>query len=366
MDIVLAHDSFTQFGGAERLFLEVCKLYPEAPIYTLVVDKRIAQELPASVQKRIHTSPLQWLYDIYPKFQHLVPFIPLALWLTRIPECKVLLSFSSAFVKGLRKPAGSTHVDYCHTPTRFLWSDPEYVEEETPKFLLPLAKLFFWWMKGWDLRVAKRVDVFLANSKEVQARIKKYYERESQVVYPFVDVSFWQKEDGAVKQDYFLIAGRLHAHKGNDLVVKACTELGLPLHVAGQGRDEERLKSLAGLTVKFLGRPTDEELRKEYQGAKAYVFPQLEDFGMMPLEAQGSGTPVIAANVGGALETVVAGKTGEFFKFKDYEDLKRVLQGFDPSRYDRGVLAAQAKKFDIAIFKQEMQQVVAKYISKNI
>lgn len=358
MNVCLAHDSFTQLGGAERLFLEVCKLYPEAPIYTLVVDKKILKHLPESVQKRIRVSPLQWFYNLYPKFQHLVPFIPLALWLIRVPQCKVLLTSSSAFIKGLSKPAGSTHIDYCHTPTRFLWSDTDYVKEETPRFLLPLAKLFFLWMKTWDLKVAKKVDVFLANSKEVQVRIKKYYQRESEVVYPFVEVSYWQQESSSAKKDYFLIAGRLHAHKNNDLVVRACTELGLPLHVAGRGRDEERLKTLAGPTVKFLGRLTDTELKREYQEAKAYVYPQLEDFGMMPLEAQGSGTPVIAANAGGALETVVPGKTGEFFKLNDFEDLKRVLLSFDPSRYDRDALIGQALKFDISIFREKLMRAV--------
>ncbi len=358
MNVCLAHDSFTQLGGAERLFLEVCKLYPNSPIYTLVVDKKIARLLPVDVRKRLRTSPLQWLYNIYPKFQHLVVFIPLALWLTEIPKCKVLLTSSSAFVKGLRKPDGSKHINYCHTPTRFLWSDADYVEKETPGLLLPLAKLFFSWMKTWDLKVAKKVDVFLANSKEVQTRINKYYQRESEVVYPFVEVSYWQKESSGAKKDYFLIAGRLHAHKNNDLVVRACTELGLPLHVAGQGRDEGRLKSLAGPTIKFLGRPTDEELRREYKAAKAYVYPQLEDFGMMPLEAMANGTPVIAANVGGSLETVVSGVTGEFFKFQDYEDLKRVLQEFDPSRYDRDALIGQALKFDISIFREKLIKVV--------
>ncbi len=353
-NVCLAHDSFTQLGGAERVFLEMCKLYPEAPIYTLVVDRKIAAQLPENVQKRLHTSILQSIYNVYPNFQHLLPLIPLALRFLWLPQCEILLSSSSAFVKGLKKPKNCIHINYCHTPTRFLWTDKEYAEQETPKILLPFLKLFFVWMKHWDLRAASRIDVFVANSKEVQRRIKKYYKRDSELVYPFIDVEFWKNEGNIEKKDYFLIAGRLHAHKDNDLVVRACRELEIPLHVVGTGRDEERLRKLAGPKTIFLGRVSDEQLRTEYSQAKAFVYPQLEDFGIMPLEAVASGTPVIAANVGGALETVMLGKTGEFYEFKNYEDLKRVLQTFDPARYMSKDLLAQAEMFDVKYFQRAL------------
>jgi glycosyltransferase involved in cell wall biosynthesis len=381
MHVVLAHDSFTQLGGAERVFLEMANMYPEAPIYVVVADPKILAQLPESIRDRVHTSPLQGVYNLYPKFQHLLPLIPLALWYTSIPKCDVLLSSSSAFAKGFRKPKGAVHIDYCHTPTRFLWSDRSYIGQEVPWLLRPLANLFLGWMRRWDLRVTKQIDLFLANSKEVQERIQKYYGRTSELVYPFVDTEFWKpgeatgsnleiqnsksmpdsnasSPDVATSPKYFLIAGRLHAHKCNDLVIRVFNKLGFSLHVVGSGRDEEHLRSIAGPKVKFLGRLDDVGLREEYRGAEAYVWPQLEDFGIMPLEAAGCGTPTIAANVGGALETVVAGKTGEFFEYTNEADLERVLLSFDATKYDLGSLVAQAEKFSLAEFQSKIQDSI--------
>lgn len=394
--VVLAHDSFTQLGGAERVFLEMVDMYPEAPIYTVVADSKIVAQLPESVRKRIHTSPLQWLYNIYPKFQHLLPFIPLAVWLTRIPDCTVLLSSSSAFAKGLRKPGGAKHVNYCHTPTRFLWTDTAYIEQEVPWFVRFPARLFLWWMKQWDIHVAAQVDVFIANSQEVQERIKKFYARESEVVYPFVDTEFWKPltssvipdsipyqvrdrleaspksmnlnagspgledspEDDNGPDSYFLIAGRLHAHKDNDLVIRACNELGVNLHVVGSGRDEQHLKSIAGPTVTFLGRVSDDQLKEEYSHAQAYIYPQLEDFGLMPLEAAACGTPTIGIHEGGSKETVVPGVTGEWFDKGNEEELKTLLRTWDKNKYSVEALRRHAEKFSKGRFVQGINTVV--------
>jgi glycosyltransferase involved in cell wall biosynthesis len=433
MNLILAHDSLTQAGGAERVVLEWMELFPSSPLYVLVADKKILDGLPEHVRIRVKTTPLQYLYNIYPHFQHLLPFIPLALWLTRIPECDVLLSSSSAFAKGfrldnaglslrgglatkqsrfitaglLRRSQGGTsrndskravHINYCHTPTRFLWSDREYVEQEVPWIVRIPAKIFLWWMKGWDLRAAARVDKFLANSKEVQKRIKKYYNRDSEVVYPFVAVEKWQspfpvipcpdtgsllesksvgilagvkiiKDSGShsqtrlsgmtdKKDSYFLIAGRLHAHKHNDLVIEVCNELKINLHVVGQGRDEEHLKAIAGPTIKFLGRISDAELQKEYAEAMAYIYPQLEDFGLMPVEAAASGTPTIGANVGGSLETIIPGKTGEWFNFGDKESLRTVLQAWDKTRYTKEDLLRHAENFSKEKFDEKITRIV--------
>lgn len=383
MKLILAHDSFTQLGGAERVFLEMCKMFPEAPIFTLACDKKVLDQLPPNVVDRIHTTPLQYLYNLYPKFQHLLPFIPLALWLTKIPQCDILLSSSSAFAKGFKKPVKSTlsadatsaspplgesskvktiHINYCHTPTRFLWINPEYFFQEVPKLVRLPARLFLWWMKKWDKRIVSRVDIFLSNSKEVQARIKKYYDRESEVVYPFVDVQYWEgllqssqmQSPPFTQTKYFLLAGRLHAHKDNDLVIRACNELKLNLIVIGSGRDEIRLKSLAGPTITFLGRTSDEVLALAYKNAEAFIYPQLEDFGLMPLEAASCGTPTIGLDEGGTGETIVPNVTGEWFKKGDLDNLKRILENFDKSRYDAEVLKKHARSFSVEKFKSEI------------
>ena len=369
MNVVLAHDSFTQLGGAERVFLELANLYPDAPIYVLVADKEIVDQLPESVRVRVRTTPLQFLYKLYHTFQHLLPFIPAALAVTRIPNCDVLISSSSAFAKGFKKPKGARHINYCHTPTRFLWSDREYIEQEVPFIVRWPAKLFLWWFKRWDLLAAKNVDVFLANSAETQARIKKYYGRDSQVVYPFVDMEFWKQHSDKkqeTKNKYFLIAGRLHAHKHNDLVVEACTELGLRLHVVGAGRDEAHLKSIAGPTITLLGRVSDEQLRREFAYAEAYIYPQLEDFGLMPIEAAAAGTPTIGINEGGSRETIVPGTTGDWFTRGNKEELKALLQKWDKSRYSREELQKHAEKFSKELFSETVKAAVTKILNHEV
>lgn len=366
MKIVLAHDSFTQLGGAERVFLEMANLYPDAPIYVLVADKEILDQLPESVRVRVRTTSLQFLYRVYHKFQHLLPFIPAVLWMTRLLECDVLLSSSSAFAKGFKKPKRAKHINYCHTPTRFLWSDREYIEQEVPRIVRWPAKLFLWWLKRWDLRAASRVDVFLANSAETQARIKKYYGKDSQVVYPFVDVEFWNQHSDKkqeTRNKYFLIAGRLHAHKHNELVVEACTELGLQLHVVGAGRDEAHLKSIAGPTITFLGRVSDERLREEFANAQAYIYPQLEDFGLMPIEAAAAGTPTIGISEGGSRETIIPGVTGEWFTRGNKDELKVVLQDWEKDRYSGEELRRHAEKFNKEKFRKEIIRNVNEFTS---
>lgn len=388
MKVILAHDSLTQLGGAERVFLEMAHMYPDAPLYLLVADKNILSQLPESIRARVHTTALQSLYTMYGKFQHLLPFIPAVLATTRLPDCDVLLSSSSAFAKGFKKPNGAKHINYCHTPTRFLWSDREYIEQEVPWIVRWPAKLFLRWFKRWDLRAAGNVDVFLANSTETQARIKKYYGRDSEVVYPFVDMEFWKQSSAkgtglrakseselglplnpnplALSPSYFLIAGRLHAHKHNELVVEVCTELGLQLHVVGAGRDEEHLKSIAGPTVTFLGRVSDEQLRNEFANAQAYVYPQLEDFGLMPVEAAAAGTPTIGISEGGSRETIVPGVTGEWFARGNKDELKVLLQKWDKSRYSGEELMAHARKFSKERFSEKIKAVVAKILNHEV
>lgn len=357
--IILAHDSFTQLGGAERVVMGLAEIFPTSPIYVLVAKKEILDRLPVSISSRVKTTPLQYLYNIYPKFQHLLPFIPVTLFFTKIPTCDILLSSSSAFAKGFRKPKDAKHINYCHTPTRFLWTDENYFYQEVPMIVRLPAKIFLWWLKKWDLKIARSVDIFLANSKEVQKRIKQFYKRDSEVVYPFIDSSQWQSGNPQILDGkYFLIAGRLHAHKQNDMVVQACNELGLKLHVVGDGRDKEHLKTIAGPNIKFLGRVSDEELRGEYAGASAYIYPQKEDFGLMPVEAACAGTPTIAANVGGALETVIDGITGTFFEFHSKEDLKRVLSNWDKSRYNIENLRSHALQFNKETFTKKIEDIV--------
>lgn len=352
-EVVIAHDAFTQYGGAERVFEAIHELYPSSPIFTLAKDSRMNVFIDGW---NIVTSPLQFMYNVYPKFQHFFPFIPVVLAVWKPIHAKILISASSSFIKGLYKPEGSVHVNYCHTPTRFLWVDPEHAYKEIPRFLHVFARWYFQWLKRWDLRVANKVDFFIANSVEVQKRIKQFYNRESEIITPFVDTQFWKPT--TAKKDYFLIAGRLQYAKGLDIVVKTFNEMKLPLHVVGSGRYEHELKAMAGNNITFLGRLSDEQLRDEYSSALGFIYPQFEDFGIMPLEAAACGTPTIGLAKGGSLETIIPGKTGELIQDITIETLVDVVSGWEPQTYEQDTLVMHANRFSKEEFKRKFSNFI--------
>jgi glycosyltransferase involved in cell wall biosynthesis len=304
----------------------------------------------------IRTSWLQVIYNFIPKFPYLLPFIPLAISSLDFSGYDIVLSSSSGFAKNIKVPKNCVHINYCHTPTRFLWQDENYLRQEVPKFLLPLARLVLRGMKKWDFKGAQRVSYFIANSKEVQKRIQLYYQRTSTLIHAGVNTEFWKPT--VPKSDYFLIAGRLQAHKYNDFIVEIFNELGLPLHVAGTGRQEKYLKSMAKPNITFLGKISDEQLRDEYSAATGYIYPQIEDFGLMPLEAAACGTATLAYAKGGALETVLPGVTGEFFKDYGKDKIKQMILNWQPEKYRTDNLRSQAEKFSKEKFKNNINMVI--------
>jgi glycosyltransferase involved in cell wall biosynthesis len=354
-NIGLAHDSFTQFGGAERVFEVLHELFPESTVYTLVVDKKFKDHL---VDWKIKTSLLQYLYPFLSSMQYLLFFIPFATFFLR-PKEDVIISSSSSFIRNIRLKAGGLHINYCHTPARFLWLSEKYANQELPIYLkpfLPILNLYLKWMRGWDYRSAQRINYFIANSKEVQNRIKRFYGKDSIVIPSFVDTEFWHPTKP--KGDYFLIAGRLHAHKNNELIVKIFNDLGLPLHVVGTGRQEEYLKSIAKKNITFLGRVSDEILRDEYSGAIGFVYPQLEDFGMMPLEAASCGTASLGLAQGGSLETIIPGITGELFEKAEYQIIIEYLKNWDLHKYSKDQLRNHAQLFSKDIFVSKLKSFI--------
>lgn len=357
MKVALVHDSFTQIGGAERVVDVLHKIFPEAPVFTLVFDQKFSGRYK---DWGIRASGLQPLYSAAGKLQYLLPLIPWAVDTLDFSGFDLVISSSSGFVKNIRVPKNTLHLCYCHTPPRFLWTDRLYVKQEVPLVLRPLARMILNKMKAWDLAGSKRITEFLANSKEVKNRIKTIYGRDSRVIYPGVDTSFWRPT--SPKKDYFLLVGRLQAHKNGEAVVKAFNNLGLPLRVAGTGRQENYLKSIAKQNISFLGFVTDEQLRDEYSGALALVFPQTEDFGLIPLEAAACGTPAIALGRGGALETVVLGVTGELMKTGSDEEIIDAVLSFNPKKYSPGALRAQAEKFSQEAFKNQISGLVKELV----
>jgi glycosyltransferase involved in cell wall biosynthesis len=271
-----------------------------------------------------------------------------------------VLSDSSSFAKGA-KTGKVLHVCYCHTPTRFLWTEMgDYLKStKYPYFIKLLAKPVLNLLKKWDFVAAKRPHYFIANSQNVQQRILKYYQRESVVIPPPVDVEAFYPE--GQKQPYYFVASRLEPYKKIELVIEAFNELGWELKVAGSGTNSEKLIKLAHSNVEFLGRISDEELRKHYSEAQAYIFPAEEDAGIMVLEAQACGTPVIAYGAGGALETVVPGVTGEFFDQQNSQSLIKVLQNFSPSKYDSAKIREHALFYD----KKKFQERIKNFVSEK-
>jgi glycosyltransferase involved in cell wall biosynthesis len=279
-----------------------------------------------------------------------------------------VLSSSSGWAKGIRVPKDTVHINYCHTPARFLWiEEKSYVNDELPAFFRPfkfVVRLILSALRRWDYRAAQRVDYFIANSENTKQRIQKYYKRESHVIHPFVNTELFYPT--VEKENYFLLAGRLQAHKRADIVIKAFNELQLPLKISGTGRSVEKLKSIAGPTIQFLGRVSDEELRDLYSGAQAYIFPQEEDFGIMPLEAMACGTPVIAYGKGGALETVTNGKTGLFFDSQEPVQVIKAIKNFQNMRFSSEDLFERAQQFTKIVFEQKIQNFVDSHLQKVI
>ncbi len=351
--VIIAHDSFTQFGGAERVAQAFHELYPESPMYTLAVDERIANHYPTIQFK---TSLVQYLYTIIPKLQLWFAVVPVAMHFFALEPARIVLSSSSAYMKGLRKPKGSVHINYCHTPTRFIWNDYIYAMQEVFWPLRPIAKIYLAWLRKWDLKAASSVDHFIANSREVQKRIKTFYNRDSEIIYPYVDVHFWKPS--APKQDYYLMAGRVTPYKDYDKIVHIFNELGLPLHLVGDGRYLSYLKSIAKPNITFFGRVSDEELRNQYSGAKAFIYPQIEDCGLMPIEAASCGTPTIALAKGGSLETVDNGVSGILLDEFTTKTFSEAIDTMDKLHFSASAMQEHANKFSKERFLQEIKNFV--------
>ena len=356
--IVLVHDSFTQLGGAERVVKGFCEMFPEAPLYALVSDKEVLRQVTG---RECKTSYLQNLYSAGVPFKYLLPLIPPATGSLEFPKGAIILSSSSLFLKGIFIPEGGLHIQYIHTPPRFLWTDPEYVTQEVPFYLRFFASIYLKRLKNWDKVQASKVTHFIANSNEVASRIKKYYDKDASVIYPFVDTNFWKPTVG--KGDYFLMGGRLQAHKNYDFVLDTFKKNKKNLKVVGAGRHAEELKKMAPENVDFLGRVTDEELRDLYSGALGFIFPPIEDAGLMPLEAAACGTATLAISKGGSLETVEKGITGEYFDSYESEEIFTILENWDYKKYETVKLVSHAEKFGKQRFFEQITEKILSIVN---
>lgn len=361
MNLALVHDWLNQRGGAENVLEALVGLYPGAPIHTSIY----APDLMPAFYRSWDIRP-SWMDRLPAIHRHHQPYLPLYAAMfgqMRIDGCDVVLSNKSGFCHWVNV-GDALHICYCLAPTRYVWQFDQYIQREHIPLGAAIRPLVAMLRRG-DYAAAQRVDAFVAISSDIRERIARFYNRESTIIYPPVDVDRFQPATRV--DDYYLVVSRLIPYKRVDLVVAACTRLGLPLLVAGDGRDRERLEASAGPTVKFLGRVPDADLPDLMARCKAFVFPGLEDFGIAPVEAQAAGRPVIAFRGGGSLDTIVEGKTGLFFDEQTVECLADTLQRFEDMRFDPRDCRANASRFAAAEFRRNLAGFVEKrYDERNL
>ncbi|WFB37679.1 glycosyltransferase [Kiritimatiellota bacterium B12222] len=350
----LCHDWLTGMRGGERVLELLADAFPDAPIYTLIYNQDAVSDKINT--HPIHTSPLQKVPGIFDSYRNFLPLMPLMTkaWKPSA-DLDVVVSTSHCVAKSIRTSPGTRQVCYCFTPMRYAWL---FHEDYFPN---PLKRAFLKPLLGalriWDKKTAVRVDRFVAISEHVRTRIKEFYGRDADVVYPPADTTFFSPGD-APRQDYDFLISAMVPYKKVDLAIRAYTESGTPLKVMGSGSGLEELKKMAGPNIEFLGRQPDEELRKHYQQCRFLIFPGEEDYGIVPVEAMACGTPVIAYGRGGVTETVVSGETGCFFHPQTPDALNKTLSEAAAINWDRAKIRARAEKFDVDHFMQGMAKIL--------
>lgn len=371
MKVALVYDRLNKWGGAERVLLTLHKLFPDAPLYTSIYDREGASWAKVFNVKTsfLQKFPFAIHHELY------APLMPMAFESFNFDGYDLVISVTSEAAKGIITKPETKHICYCLTPTRYLWSG--YAEYFKNPILRLLSMPAIWYLKFWDKSAAQRPDTYIAISKEIQERIKKYYGRDSGIVYPSVvgpvglrsrPISSLTMLHPNIRQrtsvratrlgGYFLIVSRLVPYKKIDLAIRAFNKLKLTLIIIGNGSEMNRLKRIAGPSVEFMGNLTDKELVRYYSECRALVFPGLEDFGLTILEAQSFGKPVIAFKGGGALETIIEGKTGIFFNKQKIESLIEAVKRFDSLKFDSKDCVRQAEKFNFETFKQAILKQV--------
>ncbi|MBA3868085.1 MAG: glycosyltransferase [Anaerolineae bacterium] len=359
MKLALVHDWLNQIGGAEDVLDAMVKLYPNTPLYTSIYAPELMP--PHYQQWDIRTLWLDKLPGIHRHHQPYLPVYPLGWGGLDLSDYDVVLSNKSGFCHGFQSGANTLHICYCLAPTRYVWQLESYVaRERLGKPVLAALRPLIAGMRRWDYAAAQRVQHFIAISSDIQQRIKTYYDRDSVIIFPPVDTTRFQPVSDEQVEDYSLIVSRLIPYKRIDLAVQAATRLGVKLKIGGKGRDMERLQAMAGPTVEFLGYVPDDALPALMARCKAFLFPGLEDFGITPVQAQAAGRPVIAYGAGGALDTVIPGKTGELFSELTVDSLANVMQSFDASRYNPTEIRNHALRFDSQVFNDQITGFVDK------
>lgn len=356
LHVALVHDYLTQYGGAEKVLEALHELWPLAPVYTTFYDPtqllRLGFRIPSRSIRPILPS---WLPHRGSFGKLWTPLYPLLFRRLSLARYDLVISSSSFAAHHVRASARTTHLCYCHTPPRFLYGLSTEVDHRRLRRWIPLLPLLYAALRALDRQAAARVTAYIANSREVQGRIRRCYDRDATVIYPPVDTAAFTASLSSTTGGYFLSYGRLVPSKRHDLAVQAATTGELPLIVAGRGGDLGRLRGLAGPTVRFVDSPDPPALRALLTGCRALVFAAEEDFGIVPVEAMAAGKPVIAFDGGGARESVVPGETGTFFTPQSHDALLEAMRNFDPGRYSPERCRARAAEFDAGVFDRRIR-----------
>lgn len=356
MKVALVHDYLAQNGGAEKVLEAFREIWPDAPIYVLFHDKEKMSRFENVRESFISKFPF-----VKSKYQWYLPLMPMATESHDLKGFDVVLSSSSAFAKGVLTQPNTCHISYCHTPTRYLWTEThDYIKNLNYNFAVKaILPALIHKLRMWDKMSAHRVDSFIANSNTVEKRIDKYYDRESRVIYPPVETEKHALKEK--KQDYFLAGGRIAAYKRFDLIVNVFNRLGYKLKIFGTGpKWWSDIRKKAKDNIEFLGWVSEDKKIELLSGARAFIHPQVEDFGITAIEAMASGTPVIAYNKGGATETVKEGKTGVLFGEQSWESLLDAVLNFDHKGWNPKEIRTWAEKFSKDRFKKEIKDFVTR------
>jgi glycosyltransferase involved in cell wall biosynthesis len=349
----LVHDFLVSVRGADRVFLEICDLWPEADVFTPVYDERGTEGRFSG--RTIHTSFLQRLQPSARNFRAFLPLYPAAIESFDLSGYDLVISSSSAWAHAVICDERAVHVSYCHNPFRYAWNERHrtLAERSNPLSRAALSRLFRRW-REWDWIAAQRVDRYVTNSRTTQARIKAYFGRDSQIIYPPVAIERFRPQPAG---SHYLVLSELVSHKQIDVAVEAFNKLRLPLIVTGGGPDRRRLRALAGPTIRFAGRVSDTEAARLLATSQALVVTAPEEFGIAAVEAQAAGRPVIARAAGGLLENVLDGVTGCLWE-GGADELAEAVRRFDTRSIDPDACIENARRFDAAVFREAFPREV--------
>ena len=363
MKVAIVHYWLIGMRGGEKVVEALCEMYPDADIYTHVYNP--ASISPTINRHQIRTTFISRLPGALRWYQRYLPLMPLALEQLDLRAYDLVISSESGPAKGVVISPGTLHICYCHTPMRYVWDMYHDYLAETGRVTRWVMRPVMHYLRLWDLLSAFRVDHFIANSRYVSKRIAKHYRRQSDVIHPPVSVADFFVAD--TTEDYYLMVGQLVSYKRTDIAIQAFNKLKRKLVIIGEGDQYEHLSRMAGPTITLLGRQPFAVIREHYAKCRALIFPGVEDFGIVPLEAMASGRPVIAYRAGGALETVAEGKTGLFFDIQSAQSLADAVTHYEAhaASFIPASIRAHAEAFQVSRFKQEMQSLITRLLDEQ-